>query len=118
MATQDSIGKDSIGKDSIEIGERKTSKRFVPPTIDEVEAYCAERKNGIDAEAFIDYYSSQKWKKANGRPVEDWKACVRLWERNGYFNSKNSKSKEIAPVVLSDGETDRILRLTREMEDA
>ena len=74
MATQDSIGKDSIGKDS-------KYKRFTPPSVDEVRAYCEERNNNIDAEAFVDYYSSQKWKKANGRPVEDWRACVRTWEK-------------------------------------
>lgn len=55
--------------------------RFAPPTLDEVRAYCEERKNGIDAQHFIDYYKSQKWQKANGRPLSDWKAAVRTWER-------------------------------------
>ena len=56
-------------------------KGFTPPTIDEVRAYCTERANGIDPAAFVDYYASQKWKKANGRPVADWRACVRQWEQ-------------------------------------
>lgn len=61
--------------------ETNKRKRFTPPSADEVRAYCLERGNGIDADDFIDYYGSQKWKKANGRPVEDWKACIRTWER-------------------------------------
>ena len=62
----------------------KDNKRFVPPTVEEVRSYCKERGNQVDAERFIDYYSSQKWKKANGRPVADWKACVRQWEKSQY----------------------------------
>lgn len=73
--------------DSVSVNTKENSpteskrKKFIPPTVDEVREYCAERNNGIDPEHFVDYYSSQKWKKANGRPVEDWKACVRTWER-------------------------------------
>lgn len=59
----------------------RESKRFTPPTLEEVRAYCQERHNKVDPERFVDYYASQKWKKANGRPVSDWKACVRTWER-------------------------------------
>lgn len=73
-----------IEKD-IEIDKEKDieskKKRFTPPTVDEVRAYCLERKNSVNAERFVDYYASQKWKKANGRPVADWKACVRQWEQ-------------------------------------
>lgn len=70
----------SIDKDK----ERKKYKRKkeVPPTIEEVRAYCLERGNNVDPERFVDYYGSQKWKKANGQPVADWKACVRTWEKN------------------------------------
>ena len=55
--------------------------RFQAPTVDEVNAYCIERNNGVNAERFVDYYSSQGWKKANGRPLADWKAAVRQWEQ-------------------------------------
>lgn len=78
--------------DTVSVTDNKKStpkkRRFVPPTVDEVKAYCAERKNNVDAERFIDYYSSQNWKKANGRPLEDWKAAVRTWEKNSYDKPK------------------------------
>ena len=91
--------------------ETDKKKRFTPPSVEEVRAYCQERKNGVDPEAFVDYYSSQKWKKANGRPVEDWQACVRTWEK------KDGRGpKVITPVVLETGETDRLLRLIQKME--
>jgi hypothetical protein len=64
-----------------EENEKKTKRaRFAPPTVEEVAAYCLERKNGIDPQAFIDYYSSQSWKKSNGQKLTDWKAAVRTWE--------------------------------------
>ena len=61
--------------------KKQGSKRLTPPTLEEVTAYCKERKNRVDPQRFIDYYQSQSWKKANGRPVTDWKACVRTWEQ-------------------------------------
>lgn len=83
MATQDRLGKDSIVKDSIEEDNTPTKrKRFVPPTLEEVQAYCRERQNGVDAERFIDYYTSNGWQVGKNK-MKDWKAAVRTWERNG-----------------------------------
>ena len=55
-------------------------KRFVPPTLEEVTAYCRERKNNVDPQNFIDFYTSKGWKVGN-QPMKDWKACVRTWEQ-------------------------------------
>jgi hypothetical protein len=55
--------------------------RFKPPTPKEVADYCSERHNGIDPQRFVDYYSANGWTQGKGKPVKDWKACVRLWER-------------------------------------
>ena len=80
MQTQDRLGKDRLGKDSIE-GEQKRT-RFVPPTLQEVKDYCSERKNNVDAERFFDYYSANGWVQGKNKPIKDWKACVRTWEKN------------------------------------
>ena len=50
------------------------------PTLEEVEAYCKERNNRVNPQAFIDYYSSNGW-KVGKNPMKDWKACVRTWEQ-------------------------------------
>lgn len=55
--------------------------RFVPPTVEEVRAYCLERKNNIDAERFVDYYQAAGWVIARGQKVVDWKALLRSWEK-------------------------------------
>jgi predicted phage replisome organizer len=66
-------------------------KRFVPPTLDEVKAYCQERKNGVDAERFIDYYTSNGWQVGKNK-MRDWKAAVRTWERNGINGAGQDKN--------------------------
>lgn len=70
------------------INNNISGKRFKPPTVDEVKAYCIERQNNVDAERFIDYYTANGW-KVGKNTMKDWKAAVRTWERNGY--STNGK---------------------------
>lgn len=67
----------------------KEKLRFSPPTLEEVQAYCRERGNKVDAEKFTDFYASKGWKVGN-QPMKDWKAAVRTWERDdrGYGKSK------------------------------
>lgn len=55
-------------------------KRFSPPSVDEVRAYCFERGNHVDAQYFVDFYSSKDWMIGKNR-MKDWKAAVRTWER-------------------------------------
>lgn len=73
------------------LNTKNKSSRFTPPTVDEVRAYCKERKNGIDPEQFVDFYESKGWKIGNTK-MKDWKACVRTWERrNGRTGANGIK---------------------------
>lgn len=55
--------------------------RFTPPTLDDVQSYCKERNNRVDAERFVNHYSSNGW-MVGKVPMKDWKAAVRNWERD------------------------------------
>lgn len=57
-------------------------KRFVPPTLEEVVAYCLERQRGVDPQRWLDYYQSKGWMIGKNR-MKDWRAAVRTWEENG-----------------------------------
>ena len=90
--------------------KKKTVKRFLPPSIQEVQAYCRERGNNVDPERFIDFYSSKGW-MVGKNPMKDWKAAVRTWEKSDYSKPKTGPNG----VKLSterdelDDEMDRIL---------
>lgn len=89
---QDRLGKDRLDKVSIEedsidesnnviLGKTKSKRtNFIPPTLDEVEQYCIERNNTVDAQSFIDFYKSKGWMIGKNK-MKDWKAAVRTWER-------------------------------------
>lgn len=66
-------------------------KRFSPPTLEEVQAYCQERNNSVDPRRFIDYYESKGWTVGKSK-MKDWKAAVRTWENNGYSTPKKTEA--------------------------
>lgn len=100
--TQSNATDKDIDKDK---DKEKKSKRFTPPTVEEVKNYCLERQNNVDAEQFVDFYSSKGW-KVGSNSMKDWKACVRTWERR----NKTEKTEKVGAngVKLTD-ETDDIL---------
>lgn len=71
--------KEGKGKELEEEGA-KTAKRFCPPTLEEVKAYCAEKEYTIDAERFIDFYTSKGWFVGKNK-MKDWRAAVRNWSK-------------------------------------
>ena len=60
--------------------KKSPAKKPARPTREEVAAYCEERRNDVDADAFVDFYESKGW-LVGKTPMKDWKACVRTWER-------------------------------------
>ena len=66
---------------------RAQRKRFVPPTVEEVADYCRERQNGIDPEAFVDFYMGKGWLVGKS-PMKDWRAAVRTWEHERRSQSR------------------------------
>ena len=102
-ATQVRLGKDRLGKVSIDDSESQTRKRFVPPTLEEVQAYCQERQNGVDPQRFIDHYTSNGWMVGKNK-MKDWKASIRTWERT---------EKERQPKQQVQHSSDRIADMVR-----
>lgn len=67
--------------------EKTKRERFVPPSLDDVKAYCKETGKPIDAEAFIDYYTANGWRTGKN-PMKEWKAAVRQWRRRDEESGK------------------------------
>lgn len=88
MGDQSPLG-NSIGNSDSQV----KSNRFIKPSIEEIESYCQERNNGINANNFFDFYESKGW-MVGKNSVKDWKACVRTWEsRNKPQQTTSTKEK-------------------------
>lgn len=72
--------------------EEKKNK-FKIPTLEEVKEYCKERQNNVNAENFIDFYTSKGW-KVGKNPMKDWKACVRTWEQREKEKQQPKKQEQ------------------------
>lgn len=66
-------------KDNICVSN-KGSRSFNPPTHAEVSAYCRERMNAVNVDAFMSFYESNGWMVGKNR-MKDWRAAVRTWEQ-------------------------------------
>jgi hypothetical protein len=97
----DSDSDTDIKKEPPKGGKKESAPRFHPPSVDEVRAYAIEKGYNVDAERFVDFYTSKGW-KVGSAPMKDWKAAVRNWarsERQGQAakpkNNSNFQSRDI-----------------------
>jgi hypothetical protein len=83
---------------------KRESRAFVPPSLKQVADYCAERKNGIDPQRFIDFYTAKNWFIGKNK-MKDWRAAVRTWEnRNkegGMSGGANQTTLKFPPASES-----------------
>ena len=81
-----------------------SSKKFIPPTIEEIKTYCQKRNNGINPNKFHDFYQSKNWMVGKNK-MTDWKASVRTWERSdkdgGNKSGTGRENKEVEKHNLS-----------------
>ena len=88
------------------------AKRFIPPTVDEVAAYCQERGNSLDPDAFVDFYASKGW-LVGKNPMKDWKAAVRTWERSEGRGTSGAGNR-VQPRATEEHGLDKLRRLYEE----
>ncbi len=87
--------------DSFNKSSKPKAKRFKPPTIEEVKAYCKERNNHVDAQRFVDFYEAKGWMLGKNK-MKDWKAAVRTWERNdtnGQVSRDNAENQRYGNYI-------------------
>jgi hypothetical protein len=73
---------------------KEKSLKFSAPTVDEVRAYCTERKNSVNPEQWYDHYQSNGWMVGKTH-MKDWKAAVRTWEHKSKdFNASESHTED------------------------
>lgn len=74
--------------------KQNSAKAFTPPTVEEVSEYCKERKNSVDPQLWIDFYTARGWILNNGKTMKDWKATVRTWEKRNFNKPPNERQED------------------------
>lgn len=75
--------------------EHTGAARFVPPTLEQVSAYVKQAGLSVDAEAFVDHFTSNGWKVGGKTTMKDWESAVRNWHRR----QRGNGSTESIPYV-------------------
>lgn len=100
-----------------DIKKKNGTNKFVKPTLEEVTAYCLERKNTINPQYFIDYQDAREWVLSNGKKMKDWKATIRYWEQNGY-NKPQSKVVDIPSYYTEKDDESEKAELLRKLKES
>lgn len=92
---RDIIEKENIIKKKV---RTRRTKEFVPPTVEEVEAYIREKGYHFNAQSFIDYYEADDWhyenNKGERKKVSCWKKKCAMWGSNNNNNNTSLQTKE------------------------
>lgn len=72
---------DTVSVTDTVINTVNNKHRFTPPTLPEVQQYITENGYHVNADSFVDFYSSCGWVIGKNKPMKDWKAAVRNWNR-------------------------------------
>jgi len=87
---------------------------FKKPRLEDVSAYCKERGNSVDPQAWINHYTANGW-RVGKVPMADWKAAVRTWEKTHNSNGNGKKPAEDGKPLDQAAERAAIMRREREL---
>lgn len=95
---------DQVEDEPVEQGPKK-STRFVPPTVEEIAAYCKEKGYTFDSpEKFHAHYEATNWVRGKTK-LKSWKAACRTWELNHRGdNAPIKKSEDDLAVLVTEEE--------------
>ena len=87
---------------SIPTDKEGKAKRFIKPSLQEIEQCIKEKGYNIDAGAFYDYYEANGWVQGKGKPIKNWKAALSTWNRRSgqsvdVFQGNKNKNTEPPP---------------------
>jgi hypothetical protein len=67
--------------------------RFEAPTIEDVQYYAEGANITIDAERFVDHYTSNGWRVGGKTAMKDWRAAVRNWAKNNITTGSQANGR-------------------------
>lgn len=109
---------DNINIDNT-LSNKKGAAKFQKPSLEEIEEYCRQRQNSVDAVTFFNHYESNGWMVGKTH-MKDWKAAIHTWERR---QEKEGSRRQSAPSQRRDkfsemvGVAQRMFSQNREVVD-
>lgn len=88
------------------IPKKVSKEKFIPPSVDEVTAFCQSKNYQIDPEYFVAYYAKAGWKLSSGQAMKDWQAAVVTWVKNQKRfagDKKTETAEEMAQRIMAKG---------------
>jgi hypothetical protein len=86
------------------VQEKTTPKKFIPPTLEEVKAYCSEKHYVIDPCYFFEYFQENDWKDSKGAKVKSWKQKMLTW--NKFELERKPKADALVSYPIHQGDDD------------
>jgi rubredoxin len=74
-------------------GAQTQKKKFIPPTEEEVRAYCQEKSLMIDSTEFVDFYQCKNWMVGKNK-MADWRAAARRWAKMQHRSPGGQQEQE------------------------
>lgn len=88
---------DAAGNEAEQALGGRSPFTFKIPTVAEVREYCEEAGLELDAERFVDFYTSKGWTVGRSK-MKDWRAAARNWARS---DKKNAAANNAPPSLQS-----------------
>lgn len=85
-----------------------SKRKFVPPTLEEVQQYITKKGYDVNAQKFFDYFIESGWIDSKGNPVRNWKQKIITWSGNrnvGNRKTTGNRRSSFASQQSSVGET-------------
>ena len=80
------------------VSQRRETKRFTKPSLQDINIFIQELSLSVDAEAFYNYYEANGWMVGKNH-MKDWKAAVRNWSKKEWNTPSRSQKMDKAKEV-------------------
>ena len=87
---------DNIKERDINISKKKN----IPPTLQEISSYVAEKKLNVDAQKFFDYFDVSGWVDSKGNKVRNWKQKLITWHSNAKPHTPANNAPSFKDEIL------------------
>ena len=83
---------------NIDNNKEDKRRKFIKPTLQEIQDYINEKGMNVNAETFYNYFTETNWVDSKGNKVKNWKQKLITWNSYG----KNTKEQDVPKWFYKD----------------